>query len=199
MTQLLRLVALSALFAACGPTVSKYTVQAQLDKESVNALHEWEKFGARFQQAGIRNVRPSIEALDQFAEAAGWTTYTDARACFAVISFQRKSIEYADGVSNQHEEVVDWSASKHELVTASGAKLMPAGPVELASADELVVQYDALENGTDRWVPVLERFDRKGAQVCFDTPTPLAKEKWVRWSYTLPNKTRSEFTFEIRR
>lgn len=192
------LVVLAALgTGACVTSVSKYTVPTRIDGAAVDGMHEWDKFGERFRTPGIRNVRPSIAALNRFAEAAGWLSYSDTRACFGVISFQRKRVEYADNTQNIQDNVVDWGASKHTLVTASGATLQPAGPVELVPGDELVVEYDAFDNLTKRWMPAMERYDRAGARICFDTPTPLAQEAWVRWSYTLSNRTRSEFTFQI--
>ena len=181
----------------CGPSVSKYTVQARLGGPSVNAIHEWERFGNRFDQPGIRRLVPSVAQLNRFADAAGWTKYTDKQACFAVISFQRKSLQFADNVQNVHDDVVDWGSSKHELLTGSGVMLLPAGPPDIKTGEEIVVRYESLDTATGRWIPAQERFDRSAAEVCFDTPTPLAREAWVRWAYTLPNNQRSEFTFQI--
>ncbi len=182
---------------ACGPSVSKYTVPARLGGQTVDAVHEWQRFGERFRSPGIRNVRPSIAQLNKFAEAAAWTTYTDKQACFAVRSFQRKSLQFADNFQNVTDSVIDWSASKHELSTASGVTLPPAGPPEVKTGAGLVVSYDSYDGATGRWVPAQERYERSTAEVCFDTPTPLAREKWVRWAYTLSNNIRNEFTFQL--
>jgi hypothetical protein len=37
-------------------------------------------------------VQPSIETLNNCADAAGWMKCSDSNSCFAVISFQRTSL-----------------------------------------------------------------------------------------------------------
>jgi hypothetical protein len=182
----------------CGPSVSAYTVPTRLGGAGpVEAMHEWERFGERFNHPGIRRVQPSIAQLNRLSEAAGWTQYADDRACFAILSLQRTSLVFADNLQNQHDEVVDWRSATHELLLASGAKLLPMGPPQVREGEPVVVRYDSFDNANGRWIPAQETFKRSGTEVCFATPTPLAREPWVKWAYTLPNDTRTELTFQI--
>lgn len=194
-----RLLPLLSLFAlGCAPSVTALTVPTRLEGANVRAMHEWEPFGERFRSEGIRGVRPSIESLDRISESAGWTSYADDRACFSVLSLQRQKLVFADNLQNVHDDVVDWHAAKHELLLPSGKTLLPAEPADVRDGAPLVVRYDSLDTADGRWIPATETYERTTTTVCFATRTPLAREPWVKWAYTLPNGTRTELTFEIR-
>lgn len=191
---------LGALFilctVACGPSITKYSVDAKLGPDAVDGTYNWGSVGERFRNPGIRNLSPALEVLDPLVELARWKSYTDERSCFEIVSYQRIALVFPDGQGNQQEDAADWKSATHVLTTSSGLPLKPE-PATVEKDAPLEVNYESLDTATNQWVPAMERFAPARVEVCFATPKPLAKEPWVRWTYTLANKARVELTFKV--
>lgn len=146
--------------------------------------------GATGRQAtGVRGQRPSLAELDTWQDSAVWVSYLPTRSCFGLVDYTYTDSDFAvgDGVKSIIRPP-DYAHETFRIVTPStGEKGITAVPHVTTAA--LQVNYESYY--VDRWVPAVDHWIRNVVDVCFDTPTPLAQEPWVKFRFTNKNAAKA--------